>query len=303
MTRPKLLVILGPTASGKSTLAVRLAKQFSGEVISADSRQVYRGLDIGSSKITPDEIRGVPHHLLSVAEPNDYFSVADFKKLADTTIADILRRGKLPILAGGTGLYIRAVVDNVVPPEVPPDEQLRQELAEKSSEELYAELKRLDPARAETIERENPRRLIRAIEIARTLGSVPEADLAFPADYRKSPYDVLQIGLKVPMETLRERIKVRVRERLERGWVDEARELLDNGLAPERLVEFGLGYRVIAGNFNNPVTTEKLVANITLAERRYAKRQLRWFKRDPRIQWFTPDKQDMIVQTVTSWRS
>jgi tRNA dimethylallyltransferase len=241
---------------------------------------------------------GVPHHLLDVAEPSEYFSVADFKKLADAATADITQRNKLPICVGGTGQYIQAIVDNVVPPEVPPDKTLRRELAGKSAEELFDELKRLDPARAKTIERDNPRRLIRAIEVARALGGVPETDISFPANYDKSPYDALQIGLDVPIETLTTHIHERVQSRLNNGWQQEVQNLLRHGITPEQLGEFGLGYSIIAGHITNSVSMEKLVEEITAVERRYAKRQLRWFKRDPRIQWFNPNKTTEITTTV-----
>jgi tRNA dimethylallyltransferase len=324
--KPRLFVILGPTASGKSALAIKLAKKFNGEVVSADSRQVYRGLDIGTGKVPRDPTNdpeprthdylhaGVLHHLLDVAEPQSYFSVVDFKTLADKTIADIARRDKLPILVGGTGQYIQAIVDNVVPPEVPPDETLRRELAGKSADELFSELKRLDPVRAKTIEQDNPRRLIRAIEIAQALGSVPKTDISFPADYSRSPYNTLQIGLNVPIETLTERIRERVQERLKHGWADEVQELLAAGVAPERLAEFGLGYRIITHFLNgkiystilqncgiDPAEKEKMVDTITAAECRYAKRQVRWFKRDQRIRWFKPEEISNIPNTVQAF--
>ena len=164
--KPKILVILGPTATGKSGMAVRLAKKFNGEIISADSRQVYKGLDIGSGKITEKEMLGVAHHLLDIANPKRKFSVTDFKEKAEKTIEDILKRSRLPIICGGTGFYIQALVDNLILPEVAPNLSLRKKLEKKTPAELFEILKKLDPKRADSIERQNPRRLIRAIEIA-----------------------------------------------------------------------------------------------------------------------------------------
>jgi tRNA dimethylallyltransferase len=296
--KPHLLVILGPTASGKSSCAVGLAQHFDGEVISADSRQVYRGLNIGTGKITPDETRGIPHHLLNVVGPTESFSVADFKRLADKTIRDVTERNRLPILAGGTGFYIQSIVDSVVPPEVPADEKRRRELEQKDTVELFALLTNLDPRRAATIEHDNPRRLIRAIEIAETLGHVPHMNLTFPTNYDKSIYAILQIGLRVPEETLKEQIRLRVTKRLENGWQDEVRELMAHGVSTEKLREFGLGYAILAEQLHTDATEA-----VTSAEWQYAKRQLRWFKRDPRIVWVSYDDQKQIAKLVSAFLS
>ena len=164
-------MVLGPTASGKSDLAVRLAKTFNGEVVSADSRQVYRGMNIGTGKITKKEMRGIPHHLLSVASPKKTFDVVQWKEKADKAIADIIQRGKMPIICGGTGLYIKALVENVAYPDVPPDWKLRKTLERKTTHQLFATLQKLDPLRAQTIDPRNPRRLIRAIEIVKHTGN------------------------------------------------------------------------------------------------------------------------------------
>ena len=299
----KLLVVLGQTATGKSALAVSLARRFGGEVISADSRQVYEGLAIGTGAIAQAEQRGVPHHLLGVANPRSEFSVADFKHLAEIAASDILRREKLPIVVGGTGFYIQTVVDNIVPPEVPPDAALRARLGEKSAPELLEELRRLDPDRAETIEPENGRRLVRAIEIATHLGSVPRRQEPNPK------YEVLEIGLALPERELRARIEQRVRERLERGWVDEVHALLERGVPLARLRELGLGYRVLAealadqkhSNILQNVRMSALGERIAIAEWQYAKRQARWFKRDQRIRWFHSSEETKITELVSEF--
>ena len=197
--RKNLIVIVGPTASGKSALAVRLAKKFVGEVISADSRQVYRGLDIGTGKITRREMRGVRHHLLDVAEPQRQFSVAEFKERAQCAIRDINARGNIPFLVGGTAFWIDALVHGMRLPAVPPNTALRKRLGKKNARELFQILLRLDLARARTIERQNPRRLIRAIEIARTLGRVP-------AIKKRLPYRVFWIGISSSPERQKRRI-------------------------------------------------------------------------------------------------
>ena len=171
--KTKLLIILGPTASGKSDLAVQLAKKYNGEIISADSRQVYKGLNIGTGKITKKEMSGIKHHLLDVTDPKKVFTVSQFKTLVEIAIADISSRGKLPIICGGTGFYIQAVVDNIILPEVPPNKKLREKLNKKTTTELFEILKKLDNERAKNIDAKNPRRLIRAIEIAEKLGKVP----------------------------------------------------------------------------------------------------------------------------------
>src|SRR5579864_8715932 len=180
MGNSKILVILGPTATGKSDLAVGLALKFNGEIISADSRQVYKGLDIGTGKITKKEMKGVSHYLLDVASPKKTFTVSKFKELADRKIEDILKRNKLPIICGGTGFYIQSIVDNIVLPDVDRDEKLRKRLVDKSKNELLLLLKKLDPERAKTVDYNNPPRLIRAIEIATALGKVPHLGTEFP---------------------------------------------------------------------------------------------------------------------------
>lgn len=307
--KPLVIVILGPTASGKSEWAVRLAKKFNGEVISADSRQVYRGLDIGSGKVEKDSNlsesckliadsychRGIPHHLLDVADPREQFTVADYKKLAAAKIEEISARGKMPILCGGTGLYIKAVVDNLALPAVPPNPPLRAALAKLSTADLFARIRELDPARAATIDRHNPRRLIRAIEISEAGGGEVESssDFAFPGDDRSKaellsaePYNFLQIGIRVAPEELREKIRIRLFARIrEQGMIEEAALLYNNGVPWKRLEELGLEYRYVARYLQNQISREELGEQLELAIWHYAKRQMTWFKRDHRIVW------------------
>jgi len=290
---PKVLVILGATATGKSGLAIKLAKQFNGEIISADSRQVYRKLDIGTGKVTKEEMNDISHHLLDVVDPTDDFSVAQYKKLADKAITEIISRGKLPIIAGGTGFYIQSVVDNTTPPEVVPDEKLRVELKQKTPEELFKILEELDAERAKTIEKKNPRRLIRAIEIAKHIGSVPKVE-------SQPRYECLQIGLELPKEELSSRIRKRVQERLNAGWIDEVQTLQKSGVRKEKLVEFGLGYKIIA-EYADTTDTKGLKEKIAASERQYARQQKKWFRRDNRIKWFNPQDKKEIIKIIENF--
>ncbi|OHA58554.1 MAG: tRNA (adenosine(37)-N6)-dimethylallyltransferase MiaA [Candidatus Vogelbacteria bacterium RIFOXYD1_FULL_44_32] len=282
--KDKLLVILGPTASGKSALAVDLAVEFAGEVISADSRQVYRGLDIGAGKVTEDEMRGVMHHLLDVADLADTFTVADFKSLATSAIGNISEQGKLPILAGGTGFYIQAVVDDLKLPEVPPDETLRLELDTYPTIDLVELLRTIDPDRASNIDDQNRPRLIRAIEIAKALGKVPPLEI-------NSPYDLLQIGIYVPQPELFKKIHNRLLARVKVGLIEEVKNLKDAGITSARLEALGLEYRYISQYLDGRFSKDTMLAELEQAIRQYAKRQMSWFKRDNRIRWITEPEQ------------
>lgn len=308
---PEILVIVGPTASGKSDLAVRLAKERGGEVVSADSRQVYKGLDIGTGKITPEEMRGVPHHLLDVADPRRPFNVTEYIKLADEAIAGILSRGKLPIVCGGTGFYIQALVDRIDFPQVEADPGLRAELSSKPPAELLAMLKRLDPERfaridANQSDRNNARRIIRAIEIASAkvrpnkVGPWNEAepfsdrdgDTASKAPSEIGPNKVRSlyaptfIGINPPREELRAKIRDRLMRRLDAGMLDEARRLHESGLSFERMDDLGLEYRYMARFLQGQIAKEDMIKKLDIEIGKYAKRQMTWFGKDERIEWF-----------------
>jgi tRNA dimethylallyltransferase len=284
----KIIVILGQTATGKSDMAVKLAEKFGGEIISADSRQVYKGLDIGSGKITRKETRGIPHYLLDVANPKRHFSVAQYKKLADKKIEDL---GKGSLIVGGTGFYIQAIVDNLILPEVKPNYVLRKKLEKKSTKELFEMLKKLDKNRAERIEKDNPRRLIRAIEIAKALGKVPKL--------KTNPkYETLQIGLKLPDKKLKENIHKRLLARMRKGMVAEAKRLHMQGLSWKRMEALGLEYRFLAQYLQCKIDKKDMLENIETASWRFAKRQMRWFKRDARIKWFKPSEIRKIEKEI-----
>src|SRR3989344_5799841 len=257
---PKIIVVLGPTATGKSDLAVTIAKKFNGEIISADSRQVYTGLDIGTGKVTRREMQGVPHHLLDVVSPKKQYTPAQWKNAAERVAQDIIAQGKLPIICGGTGQYIDALVYNISFPEVPPDKKLRARLEKLSSEKLFAMLKKLEPIRAENIDAKDPRRLIRAIEIATALGHVPHLETGRPSDY-----DMLFIGLDMDDEMLRARIKARLLARLRQGMVAEAKRLYAQGVSWKRMEEFGLEYRYLSQYLCGKISRAELVEQLNFA--------------------------------------
>jgi len=277
--RPKLIVIVGPTSSGKSAFAVRLAKKFNGEIISADSRQVYKGMDIGTGKVTKKEMEGIQHYLLNVASPKRKFTVIQYRKLGLKAIDKIIKKGKVPFLVGGTGFYIQAIVDGITIPEIPPDWKLRKKLEKKSLGELFLMLKKLDPERAKTIESKNKRRLIRAIEIVKkTKKPVPKL--------QKNPqFDVLMIGIKKSKTELKKLIKKRLLKRLKLGMIAEVKRLRKSGLSWKRLEEFGLEYRWIGRYLQGKVDYQQMIERLQKDIEHYARRQMTWFKRDKRIHW------------------
>jgi tRNA dimethylallyltransferase len=268
----KIFVVCGPTATGKSDHAVQLARKINGEIISADSRQVYKGLDIGSGKITKREMKGIPHHLLDVASPKRVFSVAQYKKLAHKAIKDIVKRGKTPIICGGTGFYIDTVVFNTTIPEVKPNNTLRKELEKLSLEALSLRLQTLDPERHESIDIYNRVRLVRAIEIAEALGKVPKQT-------REALYDTKWVYLDFPDEVLKARIHTRLLKRMKQGMLAEVQKLHDEGISWKRLEMLGLEYRFLAEYLQNKKDKETMLATLESAIWHYAKRQRTWFKK------------------------
>lgn len=288
-TKPRVIAVVGPTASGKSALAVEIARLVGGEVVSADSRQVYTGLNIGTGKVTKREMRGVQHHLLDVTNPKRTMSVVQYESLATRAIRDILKRGKVPIICGGTGLYVDAVLTNTSFPAVPPNTKLRKELEKLSPEKLFEKLKKLDSMRAETIDAKNPRRLIRAIEIAKALGGVPEQAPA------QEKYNTIYIGLTLGKEELSERIHTRLLARMRRGMITEAKKLHEQGLSWKRMDSLGLEYRFLAQFLQNKITRDELLELLEIAIRQYAKRQMVWFKRNEKIKWFEPRDSKKIL--------
>ena len=279
----KLVVILGTNASGKSDLGLRLASRFGGEIVSADSRQVYRGLDLGSGKITPAQGAAVKHHLIDVADVTDYFSLAQYQRAAYGAIDGIVEAGKTPFLVGGTGLYLSAIVAGYQLVDVPPNEPLRAELEGLPLAVLVERLEHAAPEAAAHIDKSNRRRLIRALEIA-------DAGQAHAAAQQSCPrYDCLQLGLTWPREVLAERIEQRLRERLAQGMIQEVAGLRARGVSDTRLDKLGLEYRFITRYLRGELgTLDDLRLQLGIAIRQFAKGQLTWFKRDPRILWLNP---------------
>jgi tRNA dimethylallyltransferase len=276
----KVIVILGPTASGKTALSILLAQAIDGEVISADSRQVYRGLDVGTGKVTKKEMANVPHHLLDVINPKKTYSASDFVRDGRKAISDITSRGKTPIIAGGTGFYIDALIGTVALTEVPPNAVLRKKLAGYSLKQLQATLQKLDPKRYATIDEKNPVRLVRAIEIASALGKVPTTK-------GKKRYDVLSIGIAVPHKKLKEKIHTRLFARIQ-GIEKEVKKLHGQGLSWKRMEELGLEYRYMARYLQKKISREEMVEQLEKEIVNYAKRQTTWFKRNTETVWIPP---------------
>lgn len=288
----QILVILGPTSSGKSDIAIKLAEKFDGEIISADSRQIYRGMDIGTGRVHGTWniehrtfiSKGIPHYMVDIVSPRTDYNVAKFKKQTEKIIADILKRGKLPIICGGTGFWISAIVSNVQFPKVKPDWKLRKKLEKYSVERLSIMLKKLDPERTEAIDPKNKVRLIRAIEICKKIKKVP---LIKNIKYQilDARYETLQIGLKIPRQKLYENIKKRVYTRFKQGMINEVKKLHQQGLSWRKIQSFGLGYYWIPLYLQNKISKDELIKKVIQAEKNYAKRQMTWFKRDKRIKW------------------
>ncbi len=282
---PPVVVIMGPTAVGKSHLALSVAQAFDGEVSNAESRQVYRHMDIGTAKPTPQERALAPHHLLDVVDPDGEFSLALYQRLAYQAIEEVLGRGRLPLLVGGSGLYIWAVVEGWQVPPVPPDPTLRRELEDTARREgtdaLYRRLRDLDPGAADAVDRRNPRRLVRALEVCLRQGQ-PWARRKVPP-----PYDFLLIGLTTPRPQLHRRIDSRVDGMVEKGLVAEVAGLLQRGYSLTLPALSGVGYRQMGLYLNGELSLEEAVQQTKYHTHRIARRQYAWFRpSDPRIRWF-----------------
>ncbi|MCX6784822.1 MAG: tRNA (adenosine(37)-N6)-dimethylallyltransferase MiaA [Candidatus Komeilibacteria bacterium] len=274
----KVIVILGPTASGKTKLGVALAKKFKGEIISADSRQVYLGMDIGTGKDLK-EYSQIPHHLIDVKKPNQKFTVNDFQQLANKVIEQILTKNKVPIIVGGTGLYLQALIENYSLPQMKPNAALRKTLAKKSLVALQKLLQQKDLQTYQQTDLNNKRRLIRYLEII--------TQTKKPISYNKqpSPYQFLVLGLNPACEILYQKIDQRLKERLKQGLVAEVKKLKKRGLSWQRLNDFGLEYYWVTQFLLKKITTTELCNKLSLAIHHFAKRQTTWFKRMPYIYW------------------
>ncbi len=272
----KLVCVVGTNASGKSALGVELALRYNGEIVSADSRQVFRGLDLGSGKITAEEMKGVPHHLIDVREPNTFFSMADFQKLAYETIEDIRARGKLPLIVGGTGLYVASVAEGYELSGPAPDLSYRDELETYDTHTLYRMLVERLPGT--DVDPKNRNRVMRLLERLQSGDSL---------EPKKNPrYDVLQLGVTWPRAEICARIDERLERRMREGMLDEVKTLLANGATPEFLKKLGLEYRFLTEYLLGEIATEaQMLDELARAIKRFAKRQMTWFRKDKSILW------------------
>ena len=298
---PPLITLLGPTAAGKTSLSLELAERFDGEIVSADSRLVYRGMDIGTAKPTAAEQARVPHHLLDVTTPDRPLTLAQYQRLAYTAIDDIHRRGRVPFLVGGSALYLRSVTEGLRIPEVPPNPALRAELeafvAAEGHEALHRRLAELDPVGAGQIDGRNVRRVVRALEIVLETGQ-PKSELE-GAD--PPPYGILTIGLEVEREILHARIVERVRQMLDAGLADETARLLAAGYAANLPALSSLGYREMGQHLRGELTLDEAVERIGIETNRFVRHQSTWFRRMDWVQWFDWNRPDVSgVQRVVA---
>jgi tRNA dimethylallyltransferase len=275
-----LIVVLGPTASGKTGLAIKLAKKYNGEIISADSRQIYKHMQIGTAAPTKDEIEAISHHLVAFEKPNHNFTLAEFINKANKKIKRIQRKGKVPFLVGGTGLYISAIVDNYDLPKGKIDMGLRKRLEGKTSDELLKYLHEIDPDTAKVIDKNNPRRLIRALEYV----IINNKSFIKNQASKTSPYNILQIGIDIKTNELERRIDMRTEQMIEHGLIKETEKLLDKYDATLPSINT-IGYQEIIQYLNNEISLDEAVGLVKIHTRQYAKRQATWFKRDKRINW------------------
>ena len=290
--KQKLFLIVGPTASGKTAVSIEIAKRMNAEIISADSIQVYRGMDIGSAKPTMEERAGIPHHMLSIVAPDEpQFSVARFRELADQCIADIAARGKRPLVVGGTGLYINALIYPLSFADAPADPAVREKYTALETEQpgsAHRLLQTVDPVSAERLHPNDKKRVIRALEVYELTGKpISESGAGFSAlDEEKLPYHPKIAGLTWPRDQLYARIEQRVDDMMQQGLLDEVKALCAEGYSPELPAMQGLGYKQLVHYLNGACTLPEAIDAIKRETRRFAKRQITWFKRDPRIQWY-----------------
>lgn len=286
-----LVIILGPTAVGKTETSLQLAERINAEIISVDSRLLYRGMNIGTAKPSPAELRRVPHHLIDVADPDEVWSLAMYLRAVHQVIDDIHARGRLPLMVGGTGQYVRALVDGWRIPEVEPDPQLRVALEawanEIGAEELYARLKVLDPEAASRIEPQNLRRTVRALEVILSSGKL----FSTQRESGACPYQVLMIGLKCQRADLYQRIDARIHRMLENGLIEETQSLLDRGYSTDLPPLSAIGYKQVIQYLNAEISLEEVVIQMKRITRRFVRRQANWFKSDDAaIHWLPADE-------------
>lgn len=286
MSKPQVIVIVGPTASGKTSVSVELAKRINGEIISADSMQIYKEMNIGTAKVTKEEMQGIKHYLIDVISPDEAFNVTKYKKMAEEAIEEILKKGKTPIIVGGTGLYINTLVNGIEFTEVGEDKNFRDEMQkiaiEKGSKYLHDELRKIDSEAANIIDENNVRRVIRALEIYKVTG---KTKTRLDEESRKEvKYDYKIYGIETPREILYDRINKRVDKMLEEGLIDEVKSLLEKYNFSLTALQ-GLGYKEVKEYLDGEISYEEMVEKLKIETRRYAKRQLTWFRKNKEITW------------------
>ncbi len=297
--KPHLILIVGPTAVGKTEIAIQLTERINGEIVSADSRLFYRGMDIGTAKPTREEQVHVPHHLIDIANPNEILSLAVFQQKAHKAIADIHARGKLPLLVGGTGQYIRAVTEGWSPPGVKPDERLRSKLEkekdEKGKDFLYEKLRSLDAEAAEKIDARNVRRTIRALEVILTTGK----KFSEQRGHSESPYQLITTGLTRPRPELYARIDSRIESMFANGLLDEVKGLLAKGYSSDLPTMSAIGYRECISVIEGKLTVEQAKVEMRRATRIFVRRQSNWFKEsDPNIHWLYAGEENVLDKII-----
>ncbi|MFN3535414.1 MAG: tRNA (adenosine(37)-N6)-dimethylallyltransferase MiaA [Desulfatiglandales bacterium] len=294
----KIVVISGPTAVGKTAISVEIARNFNGEIINADCMQIYRGLNIGTAKPSPLEMGGVPHHLFDILYPDQEFSAGDFKRLADQKISEILSRGRLPVLVGGTGMYLRALLKGLI--ETPPKDQgIRESLKNRETGSLYRELTEVDPATAKRLHKNDRVRIIRALEVYR-LTRTPPSQLLRDHGFREKRYNALCLFLSMERKRLYERIDLRCEEMIKSGLIEEVRGLLEK--YPPDLRPFGsIGYRHIKNHLLLGTPLERCLEEFKRDSRRYAKRQFIWFRKEPEFQWIGSEEKDQIFALIENF--
>lgn len=302
--KPKVVVVLGPTATGKSALALELARSFRGEIISADSVQVYRLMDIGTAKPPPEVRREVPHHLIDVVWPDEDFSAGLFRRYAQEAISEIVARGKVPIVVGGTGLYIKALTEGLLEgvegnPEV--RRWLKEEAERLGVRGLWERLREVDPESAAKVHLHDLYRILRALEIYYCTG-IPASVLRGRHRFSERPYETLKIGLWKPRDALYQRIDRRVEEMIKGGLRDEVEKLLELGYSPELKSMRSIGYRQMVEHLQGAYSLDEASRRVKRETRRFAKRQITWFKRDPEVHWFSyPEERDRIMGLVAEF--
>ena len=299
--KPKVVVIVGPTASGKTSASINVAKNLNGEIISADSMQIYREMDIGTAKVTKEEADGIKHYLVDVVNPDEVFNVTKYKEMAEAAIEEILAKGKTPVIVGGTGLYVSSLINGIEFAEVGEDVEYREQMTtlaeEKGAEYLHNELRKVDPDAADAIEMNNIRRVVRALEIFKLTGKTKtQLDIESRKEVK---YDYRVYGIDTPREELYNRINVRVDKMFEEGLLDEVKYVNEKYKISSTAIQ-GLGYKEVIEYIDGKVTYDEMIEKLKMETRRYAKRQLTWFRREEKIKWCPLNEiVDTIIRELT----